>query len=238
MVTSVSFLSVMRLRNEHVERTFSGRRVRVAPAARIRDRAAARLRAGRLDLELARGAPPESTAALALRARRLTSLGCRRSIAETYLRLIRDARESARPRPRKARLDQSPPDAPPAEFPPDGYRVELPSRPRRIVPSDPLPERVIAAAAIVGESEDPPLAPGMALPRLGALRRDPYRRALRAPGFPHETERKRRFEEIGEAPGEGFRRVAVDAQRPAHHRLVDERSTEERSEVRRPASGP
>src|SRR5437764_14461704 len=104
MVTSVSFLSVMRLRNEHVERTFSGRRVRVAPAARIRDRAAARLRAGRLDLELARGAPPESTAALALRARRLTSLGCRRSIAETYLRLIRHARTSARPRARTARL--------------------------------------------------------------------------------------------------------------------------------------
>jgi hypothetical protein len=67
----------------------------VARSPGLRDRAVARLRARHLDLALATGAPPEATAVLALRARRLTALGTRRSIADTYRRLVREAREGA-----------------------------------------------------------------------------------------------------------------------------------------------
>jgi hypothetical protein len=65
----------------------------VAPPAHLRDRAAARLSHHRLDLALAEGASPERSAALALRARRLTSLSQRRSLAATYRRVVQNARE-------------------------------------------------------------------------------------------------------------------------------------------------
>ncbi len=68
----------------------------VADQLRIRDRITARWRQRRLDLELAAGAPPESAAPLALRARRLTQLSRRRSIADALRRIVREAHEGAR----------------------------------------------------------------------------------------------------------------------------------------------
>ena len=52
------------------------------------------MRSRQLDLALARGAAPEATAPLALRARRLTSLWHRRAIAASYRRLVSEAREA------------------------------------------------------------------------------------------------------------------------------------------------
>ena len=54
-------------------------------------RISARVRSRQLDEELAEGTPPETTAALALRARRLTALSRRRAIAGSLRRVIRDA---------------------------------------------------------------------------------------------------------------------------------------------------
>src|SRR5437588_8734513 len=53
----------------------------------------ARVRPRRLDIELASGTPAESTSALALRARRLTSLSRRRRIARAIHQLVREAHE-------------------------------------------------------------------------------------------------------------------------------------------------
>jgi hypothetical protein len=54
-------------------------------------RISARVRSRQLDEELAEGTPPETAAALALRARRLTALSRRRAIAGSLRRVIRDA---------------------------------------------------------------------------------------------------------------------------------------------------
>ncbi len=51
---------------------------------------------GRLDHALATGRPSEEAASLALRARRLTSLSRRRSLAETINRIVREAHEGPR----------------------------------------------------------------------------------------------------------------------------------------------
>jgi hypothetical protein len=60
----------------------------VAPPPRIRDRLAARLLARRLDWALANGADSEQSPALAIRARRLTSLSRRRIVAGSLWRLL------------------------------------------------------------------------------------------------------------------------------------------------------
>ncbi|MBV9168229.1 MAG: hypothetical protein JO342_18980 [Solirubrobacterales bacterium] len=65
----------------------------VAARARKRDRLAARLRSSHLDQALAAGEPSEGTPALALRARRLVALPRRRSIAESYREIVREASE-------------------------------------------------------------------------------------------------------------------------------------------------
>jgi hypothetical protein len=67
----------------------------IAPPPRIRDRLAARLFARRLDWALANGADSEQTSALALRARRLTSLPRRRTIARALQRLVESGRVDA-----------------------------------------------------------------------------------------------------------------------------------------------
>jgi hypothetical protein len=69
----------------------------VADRLRVRDRVTARWRTRRLDLALAAGAPSETAAALAGRARRLTELSRRRSIADALRRVVREAHEGARP---------------------------------------------------------------------------------------------------------------------------------------------
>ncbi|HEX4035602.1 MAG TPA: hypothetical protein VHX66_14245 [Solirubrobacteraceae bacterium] len=63
----------------------------IAPPERLRDRLAARLRAGALDTALANGAPSEAGSSLALRARRLTRAPSRRKLARSIEELIRDA---------------------------------------------------------------------------------------------------------------------------------------------------
>jgi hypothetical protein len=68
----------------------------VADRLGVRDRVTARWRPRRLDLVLAEGAPPEAAAALALRARRLTDLSRRRSIASALRRVVREAHQGAR----------------------------------------------------------------------------------------------------------------------------------------------
>jgi hypothetical protein len=74
----------------------SGGGLVVAGRLRIRDRIAARWRARRLDFALAGGTPTEGSTALALRARRLTALSRRRSIADALRRVVREGREGAR----------------------------------------------------------------------------------------------------------------------------------------------
>ncbi len=69
-----------------------GRDGRVAAERpRLRDRLAAHWRAQRLDRELADGVPPEASAALALRAQRLTEPDWRWSMAGALRRVLRDA---------------------------------------------------------------------------------------------------------------------------------------------------
>jgi hypothetical protein len=69
----------------------------VARRPSLRDRLAARLRRRRLDRALADGTPPEASAALALRAQRLTEPDHRSSMAGALRRIIRDAQEGQRP---------------------------------------------------------------------------------------------------------------------------------------------
>lgn len=68
----------------------------VAERPRLRDRLAARWSPRRLDHALAGGTPPEANAALALRARELTELSCRRSIAGSLRAVLRESREGPR----------------------------------------------------------------------------------------------------------------------------------------------
>jgi hypothetical protein len=70
----------------------------LARPPRLRDRLAARLWTQGLDEALAAGLPSEASAALAHRARKLTSLSHRRTLADTYRRILRDARAGVRPR--------------------------------------------------------------------------------------------------------------------------------------------
>src|SRR5438105_2864067 len=69
-----------------------GNRLFVARRPGVRDRLAARVHARRLDRDLAAGVHPETTPALALRARRLTAPPRRRQMADGYRRLPREAR--------------------------------------------------------------------------------------------------------------------------------------------------
>ena len=70
---------------------------RIAQRAGVSARLSARLRSGRLDEALAGGTSPETTASLALRARRLATLSCRREIAESLLRVTRGAARGVQP---------------------------------------------------------------------------------------------------------------------------------------------
>jgi hypothetical protein len=63
---------------------------KIAPKDGVLDRLRTRFRGRQLDQELARGVPPETAAALALRARWLTTLSRRRVIADGLRRVIRD----------------------------------------------------------------------------------------------------------------------------------------------------
>jgi hypothetical protein len=77
----------------------------VAQRPRVRDHLAARWFAHRLDLALADGASPETNAALALRAQRLTEPDRRWSAAGALRRIVRDARNDRRQRFGRVRPD-------------------------------------------------------------------------------------------------------------------------------------
>ena len=69
----------------------------VARRPRLRDRLVACLRRRRLDRALADGTPPEASAALALRAQRLTEPDQRSSMAGALRGIIREAQAGQRP---------------------------------------------------------------------------------------------------------------------------------------------
>jgi hypothetical protein len=71
--------------------------LRIAPLEGLAGRLSARLRSRRLDKALARGTPPETAVPLALRARRLTTLSRRRTIAYGLRRVTRDTCRGAPP---------------------------------------------------------------------------------------------------------------------------------------------
>jgi hypothetical protein len=105
MLTGVTFSLVMKLRVSHVplvlveDPSFRGV---VAGRPGWRDRTVARWRPRPLDEALAAGTPPEASAALALRAQRLTEPGQRRSIAQALRTVLQEAREG--PRPSRVRI--------------------------------------------------------------------------------------------------------------------------------------
>ena len=114
-MTSISFLLVMGAADSSSGLTLRVDRPIVADRARALDCVKAWVRAGSLDRELAAGSPPESTPALALRARHLTALSHRRRLAETYSRILREAREPGRRpphviRPCRSRIAASEPE--------------------------------------------------------------------------------------------------------------------------------
>jgi hypothetical protein len=78
------------MRRESQQRNRTGLFVAGRPG--VRDRLAARVRARRLDQDLAAGVLPEASPALALRARRLTARPRRRRMADGYHRLRREPR--------------------------------------------------------------------------------------------------------------------------------------------------
>ena len=72
--------------------------VLVARRARFRERLAARLGTPWLDVELARGVPPEARAALALRAQTLGEAHTRQALARSLRQILNDARQGSQPR--------------------------------------------------------------------------------------------------------------------------------------------
>jgi hypothetical protein len=72
--------------------------VLVVRRARFRERFASRLGATWMDVELARGVPPEARAALALRAEALGEPRTRQALARSLRRILDDARQGSRPR--------------------------------------------------------------------------------------------------------------------------------------------
>jgi hypothetical protein len=100
-MTGVRSLVVMQIRlhkqtKRAAPRSEPAESVLVAGRATLRDRMSARWRPARLDRALAEGAPPESSPTLALRARRLTALDRRRTLAGALRRIVREALEDAR----------------------------------------------------------------------------------------------------------------------------------------------
>jgi hypothetical protein len=101
-VTGVALLAVMSfniLSSPCTVLVLAGRHDRVAvERPRLRDRLAARWRARKLDRDLADGVAPEASAALALRAQRLTEPEWRWSMAGTLRRVVREANVDRRHR--------------------------------------------------------------------------------------------------------------------------------------------
>ncbi len=111
-MTGVRLSAVMQSRlNKHPKSAAPKREpvgsVLVAGRATLRDRTSARWRPARLDRALAEGAPPESSRALALRARRLTALNRRRSLAGALRRIVLEALDDTRASRGRIRPDRN-----------------------------------------------------------------------------------------------------------------------------------
>ncbi len=107
MVTYVSFWAVMGSFDSFSGMSSLNGGLAVAERARLRDRARVHVSFRHLDEALAEGTPSESSRALALRARQLVARRQRVSLAESYRRLVREAREPGR----RSRHRVSPPPA-------------------------------------------------------------------------------------------------------------------------------
>jgi hypothetical protein len=117
-VTGVTLLMVMKaITNSNTKADPQGATVLVgdslssgpilATRPSLRDRLTAHWHPRRLDRALADGTPPEASAALALRARELTELERRQSIADAIRRVLREGREGAPRRSGRIRPERS-----------------------------------------------------------------------------------------------------------------------------------
>jgi hypothetical protein len=109
----------------------------------------AHCQAGRLDRQLAEGASPEASAALAARAMRLTSLGYRRDLAASLRRIVLATGEPAAVRAVQVAAPKSPGAARPLRVPIRHARVSQSVRPlaelaTRLAAPGPVPVRGVA----------------------------------------------------------------------------------------------
>ena len=117
----------------------------------------AQCQAGRLDRELAGGASPEASAALAARAMRLTSLGYRRDLAASLRRIVLAAGERAAVRSAQVAAPRSPGAARPPRVPRRRARISQSSHPPRV----PLRHaRISESARLLAELASRLAAPG------------------------------------------------------------------------------
>jgi len=105
--------------------------------------------AGRLDRELAEGASPEASTALAARAMRLTSLDYRRDLAASLRRIVLTTGELAPVRPAQAAAPKSLGTARPPRVPLSHTRITHSARPlaelaTRLAAPGPVPVRGVA----------------------------------------------------------------------------------------------
>jgi hypothetical protein len=113
---------------------------------RLRDRVEARLRAHTLDLQLAEGVPPERSAALSLRARRLVDPAFARTLATRLHEIVREAALGRVPRAQVAiRLPSV-----------AGLAAEFDELARRLVaPRPPAVRGVAQISVLLGEGSGP-----------------------------------------------------------------------------------
>jgi hypothetical protein len=120
----------------------------IARPARPWDRLLMRLRSYHLDAELARGASPDATVALALRAQMLVSVGVRRNLARSAQRVLTVA------------MQTSPRDRLPVPICRDRVRDsvgEFAELTRRLLPAGPVAARGVAQASLLLTNAGGPL---------------------------------------------------------------------------------
>jgi uncharacterized protein YxjI len=116
-----------------------------------------------------------------------------------------------------------------------GDRVQLPQRLRREARLDPGPERVIATTAVIRQGGDAGMSPGVRVPEIPSLRWHPDRRTAAAIDLPHHPEFDHLLKEVREAPAQTVLEITMHAQRPSHHRVINERAAKHRGKRLGPA---
>jgi hypothetical protein len=136
-----------------------------------------------------------------------------------------------RPRSGLTSPDQGPAVAVTLHFRVNGDRVELPKGFAGAVHVNPSPELVVPGAAVVCLGANPFLVPRMFAPYLETVWRDPDCSASGGSRLRHDAQFEDNFEEEAETASESLCRIRLFADRPTHHRFIDERPPEERGEV-------